>query len=468
MNRRNSIILVLIIILFALGLAEVLVRNAPSITGGNPGNNTLGMRLGLDLSGGTRLVYEADLSQIGNESAASAVKGAIDIITKRVDAYGVSEASIQKLGTDKIVVQLPGIRDVEAAISLIGSTAQLDFREIEYDSSGNPVLDSKGDTVWIPATATDSHGQVVPLTGKYLKRNAKVVFVTNTGAPEVAFEFDSEGATLFSEITGRLIGKPLGIFLDNQLISSPTVKAQIGASGVIENIPLNEANNLAILLNAGALPVPLGHYDGNTFVSGPAEQNSVDPTLGADSIHKSLIAGMIGLILVIAFMVIYYRLPGAVAGVALIIYGILMLALFKLIPVTLTLPSIAGFILSIGMAVDANVLIFERLKEELRAGRTLGVAVETGFNRAWPAIRDSNITTIIACIILYWVGTSLVEPKMQGFALTLGIGVALSMFSAITITRTFMRLLVGTNIADNLPLFGVPKPAQTSNAKEQG
>jgi preprotein translocase subunit SecD len=458
-NRRNVIILTLIIILVALGLAEVLVKNSPSVQGGNPGNNTLGMRLGLDLSGGTRLVYQADLTQIGNESVSEAMKGAMDIITRRVDAYGVSEATIQKLGSNEIVVQLPGIRDVDAAIALIGTTAQLEFKEMEYDSSGNPVLDSSGNPVWIPATAVDNSGQQVALTGKYLKRNASVVFTQNTNLPEVAFNFDSEGATLFSQITGRLIGKPLGIFLDNQLISSPTVKAQIGASGVIENIPLDEARNLAILLNAGALPVPL---------IGPIERTSVDPTLGADSIRKSLIAGMIGLILVIVFMVLYYRLPGLLASAALIIYGILMLTLFKLIPVTLTLPGIAGFILSIGMAVDANVLIFERLKEELRSGRVLGVAVETGFNRAWPAIRDSNITTIIVCIILYWVGSALAEPRMQGFALTLGIGVALSMFSAIIITRTFIRLLVGTNVADNLPLFGVPKPAQTSNPKEQG
>ena len=458
MNRRNLIILAFIVILLVLGLAEVLVKNSPSIQGGNPGNNTLGMRLGLDLSGGTRLVYKADISQIGNESAASAVKGAIDIITRRVDAYGVSEATIQKLGSDQIVLQLPGVRDVEAAINLIGSTAQLEFKELVYDSSGNPVLDSSGNPTWIPATAVNSSGQVVPLTGQYLKRNARVEFVQNTNAPQVAFEFNSEGATLFSQITGRLIGKPLGIFLDNQLISNPTVKAQIGASGVIENIPLNEANNLAILLNAGALPVPL---------TGPIERTTVDPTLGADSIRKSLIAGAVGLVLVIAFMIIYYRLPGALASAALIIYGILMLALFKLIPITLTLPGIAGFILSIGMAVDANVLIFERLKEELRSGRNLGVAVETGFNRAWPAIRDSNITTIIACVILYWIGSALAEPRMMGFALTLGIGVALSMFSAIIITRTFIRLLVGTNVADNLPLFGISKPAQTSNAKEQ-
>jgi preprotein translocase subunit SecD len=465
-NRRNLIILALIILTVALGLAEVLVKNSPSITGGNPGNNTLGMRLGLDLSGGTRLVYQGNLTQIGNESVADAMKGVIDIITRRVDAYGVSEATIQKLGSDEIVVQLPGIRDVNAAISLIGSTAQLEFKEMEYDSSGNPVLDSNGNPIWIPATGVNSSGQEVPLTGQYLNRNAKVVFTQNTNAPEVAFEFNSEGASLFEQITKRLFvatdspqNKPLGIFLDNQLISSPRVNAVLSSSGVITGLTLSEADNLAILLNAGALPVPL---------IGPIERTSVDPTLGADSIRASLIAGMIGLLLVILFMVLYYRLPGVLASVALIIYGILMLTLFKLIPVTLTLPGIAGFILSIGMAVDANVLIFERLKEELRAGRILGVAVETGFNRAWPAIRDSNITTIIVCIILYWVGSALAEPRMQGFALTLGIGVALSMFSAIIITRTFIRLLVGTNVADNLPLFGVSKPAQTSNPKEQG
>ena len=464
MSRRNLIILAFIVLLLALGLAEVLVKDSPSITGGNPGNNTLGMRLGLDLSGGTRLVYEADLSQIGNESVADAMKGVIVIITRRVDAYGVSEATIQKLGSNQIVVQLPGVRDVETAISLIGTTAQLEFKELQYDKDGNPVRDSSGNLIWVPATGV-INGNVTALTGQYLKSTSKVVFAPNTSAPEVSIEFNSEGAQLFQQITTRLFvatdssqNKPLGIFLDNQLISDPRVNAILSSSGVITGLTVSEANKLAIELNSGSLPVPL---------NGPIERTTVDPTLGADSIHKSLIAGMTGLILVILFMVIYYRMPGALASMALIIYGILMLGLFKLIPVTLTLPGIAGFILSIGMAVDANVLIFERLKEELRAGRTLGVAVETGFNRAWPAVRDTHVTAIISCIILYWVGSALVEPRMQGFALTLGIGVALSLFSAVIVTRTFIRLLVGTNVADNLTLFGVAKAAQTSNTKEQ-
>jgi preprotein translocase subunit SecD len=206
---------------------------------------------------GTQLIFRADLSQIGNESAALAMQGAISIITKRLDAYGLSNASVQQQGSDQIVVRLPGVTDTAAAINLIGKTAQVEFKEMVYDSSGNPVLDSNGNPVWIPATAVSSSGQVIPLTGQYLKNNAKVVRNPMTNVPDVAFEFNSEGSRLFSQITGRLIGKQLGIFLDNQLISSPTVMAQISASGVISNIPLNDAEILVIQLNAGALPCPL-------------------------------------------------------------------------------------------------------------------------------------------------------------------------------------------------------------------
>jgi preprotein translocase subunit SecD len=305
------------------------------------------------------------------------------------------------------------------------------------------------------------------LTGKYLERNTYVEIDQNTNEPRVRFAFNSEGAELFAQITGRLIEKPLGIFLDDGYVSSPTVKSKIeGGTGVIENMSLNDAQDLAILLNAGALPVSLGHWDRGTFLSGPAVQDEVDPTLGADSLQKSLIAGAVGLILVLLFMALFYRLPGILAGCALIIYGILVLAAFKLIPVTLTLSGIAAFILSIGMAVDANVLIFERLKEELRAGRTLGGAIEAGFNRAWTAIRDSNVTTLIICGILYWMGSNFAEPRVMGFALTLAIGVSLSMFSAIVITRTFLRLFVGTRIAGRLWLFGAQRSEQTPGSKE--
>jgi len=472
-NRGNLIRLALITILFGLALSEVLIRDAPSIGDSSPGNNTVGMRLGLDLSGGTHLVYKADLSQIGNETAADAVKGAMDIIELRVNAYGVSEPVIQKQGTDRISVQLPGVRDIDAAVSLIGQTAELDFRELTDESwqevqrltaqgnfTGYEYLTEQGILEWIPATAISSKGEAVHLTGGHLKRNTRVEFSQITSEPEVHFELTSEGAGLFAQITSRLIGRPLGIFLDDAWISSPIVRSEIsGGSGVIENIgSLDEARRLSTLLNAGALPVSL---------EGPIIREDIDPTLGADSIRKSLIAGVVGLALVLAFMMLYYRLPGVLASGALLIYGVLVLAAFKLIPVTLTLAGIAAFILSIGMAVDANVLIFERLKEELRAGRTLGGAIEAGFNRAWAAIRDSNISTLITCLILWLMGRALAEPRVMGFALTLAIGVTLSMFTAIFVTRTFLRLFVGTRLAGRLSLFGMASLEQTSLSKEQ-
>ncbi|TRZ93285.1 MAG: protein translocase subunit SecD [Dehalococcoidia bacterium] len=250
--------------------------------------------------------------------------------------------------------------------------------------------------------------------------------------PEVAFEWDEEGAVLFEQITKRNLHKPLGIYLDGEPISWPTVQAVIEERGVITGLSMEEARTLAIQLNSGSLDVPLKII----------QEQDVDATLGADSIKKSIIAGAIGLALIVLFMVLYYRVSGFVAICALVVYSVLLAAIFKLVPITLTLPGVAALILSIGMAVDANVLIFERMKEELRSGRTLGAAVETGFNRAWPAIRDSNVTTFIACIVLYWFGGTLGAFMVRGFALTLFIGVALSMFSAIVVTRTFLRFVV--------------------------
>ena len=298
------------------------------------------------------------------------------------------------------------------------------------------------------------------MTGKHLERNTYVDFKDITGEPIVLFELTGQGSELFADITGRLIGRPLGIFLDDTYYSSPIVQSRIeGGSGVIENIEgRDEAHRLTRLLNYGALPVPLGE---------PIIREDIDPTLGTDSIRKSLIAGVVGLLLVLAFMMLYYRLPGLMASGALLIYGVMVLAAFKLIPVTLTLAGIAAFILSIGMAVDANVLIFERLKEELRAGRTLGGAIEAGFNRACVAIRDSNISTLITCLILWMMGRALAEPRVMGFALTLAIGVALSMFTAIFVTRTFLRLFVGTRLAGRLSLFGMSTVEQISLPKEQ-
>ena len=392
-----------------------------------------GLTLGLDLKGGSHLVYEADLSKKDpSQTDDQAMEGVKQKIERRVNAYGVTEPIIQRQGGNRILVQLPGIKDIDEAIKLIGQTAELDFREQKLDENGKPVFDEEGNPEWVIAMAEGSDGQQRELAGKYLKPNATVVLAPQTNEPQVAFEWDEEGALLFTQITQRNLGKPLGIFLDSELISWPIVKAVISNTGIIEGLTLNEGETLAIQLNSGSLDVPLKVI----------QEQDVDASLGADSIRKSILAGEIGLALLVLFMLIYYRLPGFVACCALGIYGVLLLAIFKLIPVTLTLPGIAAFILSVGMAVDANVLIFERLKEELRSGRTLGAAVEVGFDRAWTAIRDSNITTFIACIILYWFGGVLGAFMVRGFALTLFIGVALSMFSAIVITRAFLRFVV--------------------------
>lgn len=426
MRKENIYLLLFILALFGFALWAVVPLDSERL-------GRHGLTLGLDLKGGSHLVYEADLSKKDpSQTDDHAMEGVKQKIERRVNAYGVTEPIIQRQGGNRILVQLPGVKDIDEAIKLIGQTAELDFREQKLDENGKPVFDDEGNPEWVIAMAEGSDGQQRELAGKYLKPNATVVLAPQTNEPQVAFEWDEEGALLFTQITQRNLGKPLGIFLDNQLISWPIVKAVISNTGIIEGLTLNEGETLAIQLNSGSLDVPLKVI----------QEQDVDASLGADSIRRSILAGEIGLALLALFMLIYYRLLGFVACCALGIYGVLLLAIFKLIPVTLTLPGIAAFILSVGMAVDANVLIFERLKEELRSGRTLGAAVEAGFDRAWTAIRDSNVTTFIACIILYWFGGVLGAFMVRGFALTLFIGVALSMFSAIVITRTFLRFVV--------------------------
>jgi len=299
-----------------------------------------------------------------------------------------------------------------------------------------------GSLEWVPATGIGNDEKVKALTGSFLKANARVELMT--AEPVVAIEFNSEGGKLFGEITGRLVGLPMAIFMDEEIISAPTIRSVItGGSAVIEGVPLEEGRTLAIQLNSGALPVPL------TVI----QESTVDATLGDDSVRRSVQAGEIGILAVIAFMIFYYRLPGVLASTALVTYISVLLMIFKLIPVTLTLAGIAAFVLSVGMAVDANILIFERMKEELRAGRALVAAIEAGFGRAWPSIRDSNVSTFITCGILWWFGDQFGANLVKGFALTLGIGVAVSMFSAILVTRTFLRLLVGTPLAGRLGWF---------------
>jgi preprotein translocase subunit SecD len=432
-NRWRLLITAIVTIIAALVVWPW--PNGLSVQLGNLRLERQSFRLGLDLQGGTHLVLQADMSKAPGQDAAEVLKGVIQVLERRVNAYGVAEPVIQSQGADRVIVELPGVKDIEDAKKLIGQTAQLDFREFDQ-STGQ----------WKVATATGLDGQEKELTGKYFRPNAQVVFEQRSNQPQVAFEFEDEGANLFEQITRRLIGKQLGIFLDGQPISAPTVQAVISRNGVITGVRLQEARTLAIQLNAGAVPVPIKIV----------EERTVDATLGSDSVRKSVVAGEIALLVVALFMIMYYRLPGLVATVALGVYTVTTLAIFMLIPVTLTLAGIAGFILSIGMAVDANILIFERMREELRWGKSVGAAVRAGFDRAWTSIRDSNSSTLITCMLLYWFGQNFGASLITGFALTLAIGVLVSLFSAIFVTRGLLTAVMGASrLVHNPALFGM-------------
>ena len=407
-----------------------------------------GLTLGLDLKGGSQLLYEANLSQKDpSVSDAEAMAAVASKIQRRVNEFGVTEPTIQTMGMDKIIVQLPGVKNISRAISLIGETGLLEFREQLFYENGTAMINSTTGGLMFSnesATAVGTDGQTEALTGKYLKRAYQAVDPYR--GPVVAFEWNSEGAHLFQQITQRNLDKQLAIYVDNRLISAPVVKSVISDRGQIEgNFTLDYAGDLANMLNSGALDVPLALIN----------QQDIDASLGSDSIHKSLIAAQIGIILLLLFMIAYYRFLGVMACISLGIYALFFLAILTLFPITLTLPGIAALILSLGMAVDANVLIFERTKEELRAKHPLSAAIEAGFSRAWPAIRDSNVTTFIACLILFWLGGTFGAFMVRGFALTLFIGVALSMFTAIIVTRTFLRLVVNNRLVTSLAAYGV-------------
>lgn len=389
------------------------------------------IKLGLDLQGGSQLVLQTDMSKIQKENRDSALDSARTVIERRVNLYGVSEAVVQssKVGDDRrILVELPGLKDASAAASLIGKTALLEFREIPNSTAPQDASQSALDIFNAAPTG---------LTGADLTK-ATATFQqgrVSAGGAVVQLVFTPQGAKKFEDLTKRNIGKRMPIFLDGTPISAPTVnQAIIGGNAVIEGLSVDESKNLAIELNAGALPVPIKIL----------EQRQIGPTLGQESINKSLIAGAIGLGIVMVYMAGYYGFLGVVADLALIIYAGLILMIFKtgfFIPqlvVTLTLAGIAGFILSVGMAVDANILIFERMKEELRWGKSKKVALELGFSRAWTSIWASNVSSLITATILYIFGTSLVK----GFAITLAIGVLVSMFTAFVVTRTFLRLII--------------------------
>ncbi|MBI4294606.1 MAG: protein translocase subunit SecD [Chloroflexi bacterium] len=446
MKKRNNqvFIAILLLVAFAIWVVATYDLRIPGL------GERKGIRLGLDLQGGIHLVLQADLSKKDpSQTAADVLEGVRKKIEQRINRFGVSEPVIQNQGNDRIVVQLPGIKDMDEAVKLIGQTGRLDYRE--------KVAREDGTVEWQVATVI-LDGQERELTGAYFKPNAAVVLDTNTRQPQVHFETTAEGSRIFEEVTRRNVNKQLGIFLDNQPVKgadghdiAPVVRSVITGSGVIEGLSLNDARSLAILINSGVLAVPVAII----------QQQNVDAILGADSLAKSKLAGGIGLALVILFMIAYYRLPGVMVSLTLSIYGVLLLMVFKLWPgFTLTLPGIAAFVLSLGMAVDANVLIFERTKEELRAGRSLGAAIEAGFNRAWTAIWDSNLTTVIVCLILYWFGGRLAEPRIMGFALTLLLGVLLSMFTAMVVSRCLLRLLISIRAVRRPSLFGISERAQ--------
>ena len=357
------------------------------------------------------MVYRADISLVSSAEASEAMAGVRDVIERRVNLFGVSEPVVQTEnvgGERRLIVELAGVFDIKEAIKAIGETPYLEFRELKGEGF----------------VATN-------LTGRYLKR-ASLSFEQNLGEPQIFLEFNDEGAEIFERITEKNVGSPVAIFLDGAPISAPVVQERIsgGQAQITGRFTLEEAKQLVRRFNAGALPVPI------TLLS----QESVGASLGKDALIKSLRAAIYGTLAVMLFMILWYRLPGVISVLALGVYGAITLLLFKLIPVTLSSAGIAGFILSVGMAVDANILIFERMKEELRSGRSLDTAMAEGFRRAWTSIRDSNVSSLITAAILYYFGTSLV----RGFALTLGLGILVSMFSAITASRYFLRSLPHT------------------------
>ncbi|MDP9236458.1 MAG: protein translocase subunit SecD [Chloroflexota bacterium] len=474
-------------------------------TSTNPARDCAGMILGLDLQGGSRIVLATDLGGLNVTDADldDGLNAAKDIVEKRINPFGVSESQVQRSGKDRLVVELPGVsaqtaRDITRPAVLMfceglqqggqgGGSATVplavlaDASKVVYkagtcqpdvDASGQ-VLIQNGDgstarvaptyapvntvavanIVWTPAKG-ELNGAPTIMTGSFLKSNSQVQF-DSLGAPRLSFSMTADGQKVFGSLSQRMIGLPLATFLDGDPIRgadgriiAPTIQSQITDSGVTTGLSLADAKRLRTFLNNGAFPIPLKVI----------QQQDVDATLGDTAVLHSVQAGLVAMLIIMAFMTLYYRLPGVLASLALVVYTAILLAIFKIGipgsgPVTLTLAGIAAFVLSIGIAVDANILVFERTKEELRNGRSLIPAVEAGFDRAWSSIRDSNISTLITCGILYWMGNQFGSSLIKGFALTLAIGVLVSLFSAITVTRTFLRLAIATPLARPLWLW---------------
>lgn len=436
MKKSPRLLLWFIVLLTFLSV----IINLPSV-GPLSFTKSLTFKKGLDLAGGTSLTFRADMSDVENAQKSKALDGVKNVIERRINFFGVSEPFVQTaIGKDdyRVIVELPGV-NIDQAKSIIGTTAELSFWE--QGASGSAKTASPSASSGLNPSAyplgvieiLGPDGIKTNLSGRDLK-DTSVGFDPNSGKPQVQLQFTSEGTKKFADITQRNVGKILAIVLDNQVIEAPVVNQAIltGDAVISGSFTSESANTLSTSLNAGALPVPLI----------PLQQHAVDATLGSESLVKSLFAGGLGIVVIIIFMILLYGKLGIVASAALILYALFVLSIFKLSSITpygitLTLSGIAGFVLSIGMAVDANVLIFERVKEERRLGRSWKDALELGFSRAWTSIRDSNVSSLITSFVLYQYGTGAV----RGFALTLAIGVLISMFSAIIVTRTLLRIL---------------------------
>ncbi len=433
-------ILALIILLLAASVGLFVYKSTPSLNKNFENQSVFFQkhyfRLGLDLSGGSHLVYKADVSGI-TSGISEAMDALRDVIERRVNLFGVSEPVVQVQGGGfvsggvyQLIVDLPGVTDLDRAIEMIGQTPLLEFK---VEGPANAPREIKvGPDGKIDLGQVDIGPQFVSteLTGRYLKR-ASLQFAPNTQEPQVALQFDDTGSDLFAKITKENAGKVVAIYLDGAPISIPRVGEEYKDTGITGgqafisgNFTPQEAKILVGRLNSGALPVPI------TLLS----KQTIGATLGESAVRSGIKAAIIGFLLVALFLILWYRLPGLIAVISLSIFVVIMLAIFKLLPVTLTAAGIAGFVISMGIAVDANVLIFERIKEELRGGRTIADAISSGFSRAWLAIRDSNTSTIIGSVILFWLGT----PLIKGFALVLGTGVLVSLLSAIVVTRIFL------------------------------
>ena len=426
----------------------------------NPGVHLWGINkdfktvLGLDLVGGVQALLEADVPE-GQAVDAQSMQTAAQIVENRVNGLGVSEATVQQAGDRRIVVEMPGQTDPDTALSALKQTGLLEFVDMSELEASEVYALEENKTIINTDFQTGSSA-AAPAEGERIFRTLMTgavltdaqVTTNQAGEYEVAFELNDEGTQLFRDFTSQHVGDILAIVLDKQIISAPSIQNAITeGQGVINgSFTYETANALAVQLRYGSLPVPLKIVESKT----------VGPTLGQDSLQKSLVAGVIGFTIVILFMGIYYRLPGVAAIIAILIYALLTFAIFRYIPVTLTLAGIAGFLLSTGSALDANILIFERMKEELRAGKNIQVAMDQGWKRAWTSIRDSNIATLITCVILFWFGSQFGATIVKGFSITLALGVMVSLFTAILVTRTILNLIFRKfSPADKAPWFGL-------------